>query len=133
MEGLEMKKRIMVGIMVVVIVVGFICLCMWFLSGTDSTYYYTQIDNSKIEQVDSRGGVIDLKGGMSYSYTLSAYNENGDEKDITFGASRELKEGAFIRLTVMPVRGVLEWSEVQYNELPAAVQSNYAVPENEQD
>ncbi len=128
-----MKKRIMVGITVVVIVVGFICFCMWFLSGTDSTYYYTQIDNSKIEQVDSRGGVIDLKGGMSYSYTLSAYNENGDEKDITFGASRELKEGAFIRLTVMPVRGVLEWSEVQYNELPAAVQSNYAVPENEQD
>ncbi len=52
---------------------------------------------------------------MSYSYTLPAYNENGDKKDITFGTSRELKEGAFIRLTVMPIRGVLEWSEVQYD------------------
>lgn len=133
MEGMEMKKRILVGITAVVIIVGFICFCMWFLSEADSTYYYTQIDNSKIKQVHSRGGVIDLKGGMSYSYTLSAYNENGDEKDITFGTSRELKEGAFIRLTVMPVRGVLGWSEVQYKELPAAVQSNYTVQINEQD
>ena len=29
-------------------------------------------------------------------------------KDITFGTSRKLKEDAFIRLTVMPLRGVLE-------------------------
>ncbi len=127
-----MKKKIIVGIAAVtVIAVGFICFCIWFLSGAGSTYYYAQIDNSKIEQVNSRGGVIDPHGGMSYSYALTAYNENGDEKDITFGTSRELKESAFIRLTVMPVRGVLEWSEVQYEELPAAVQSNYAVPANE--
>lgn len=127
-----MKKKISVGIAAVtVIAVGFICFCIWFLSGAGSTYYYAQIDNSKIEQVNSRGGVIDPHGGMSYSYALPAYNENGDEKDITFGTSRELKESAFIRLTVMPVRGVLEWSEVQYEELPAAVQSNYAVPANE--
>jgi len=42
-----------------------------------------------------------------------------------------LKEGAFVRLTVMPVRGVLEWKEVQYEELPAAVQNHYAAPANE--
>ena len=45
-----------------------------------------------------------------------------------FGISRELKEVAFIRLTVMPIRGVLEWSEVQYDELPAAVQDQYTAP-----
>ena len=56
-------------------------------------------------------GVIDLHGGMDYSYTLPACDEDGAKRDITFGTSRELKEGAFIRLTVMPVRGVLEWSE----------------------
>ena len=50
---------------------------------------------------------------------------------ITFGASKELKEGAFIRLTVMPIRGVIEWKEVQYDELPAAVQGNYAAPASE--
>lgn len=127
-----MKKKIIIGITVVVIVViGLVCFCAWFLSGAGSTYYYAQIDNTKIEQGDSHGGIINFHGGMSYSYTLPAYNENGDQKDITFGTSRELKEGAFIRLLVMPVRGVLEWSEVQYDELPAAVQSNFAVPTNE--
>jgi len=132
MEDIKMKKKIMIGITaVVIVVIGLIGFCAWFLSGAGSTYYYAQIDNNKIEQGDSRGGVINFHGGMSYSYTLPAYNENGDKKDITFGTSRELKEGAFIRLTVMPVRGVLEWSEVQYDELPVEVQCNYTDPENE--
>ena len=94
-----------------------------FLVGSLS--YYSQIDNSKIEQVESSGVVIDFTGGMSYQYTLFSYDENGKGKDITFGTSRELREGAFIRLTVMPVRGVVEWKEVQYDELPEAVQSCY--------
>ena len=129
---MEMKKKVIVSITVVaVICVGVISFCTWFLAGSGSIYYYTQIDNSKIERNDSDGGVINLSGGMEYSYTLPAYSENGKEKSITFGTSRELREGAFIRLTVMPVRGVLEWSEVQYEELPAAVQSHYAVSEME--
>jgi len=40
-----------------------------------------------------------------------------------------LKEDAFIRLTVMPIRGVLEWIEVQYDELPTAVQNEYTAPQ----
>lgn len=124
-----MKKKMIAGSFVAAVVItGFICACIWFLSGAGSTYYYTQIDNSKIEQVESKGGVINLNGSMDYSYTLLSYDENGKGKDITFGTSRELKEGAFIRLTVTPIRGVVEWEEVQYDELPAAVQGNYEVP-----
>ena len=78
-----------------------------------------------MEQVEANGGVIIFKGNLPYSYTLLSYDENGSEKEIIFGTSRELREGAFIRLTVMPVRGVLDWSEVQYDELPAAVQEHY--------
>ena len=127
-----MKKKLSIGIVVVVIiVVGFIGFCMWFLSGNGSTYYYSQIDNSKIKQTRSKGGVINFSGSMDHSYTLFSYDENGKGKDITFGTSKELKEGAFIRLTVMPIRGVLEWKEVQYDELPAAVQSNYTAPTRE--
>ncbi len=124
-----MKKGILFGIGAVVLVA--VCVCILFLSEAGSAYYYSQIDNSKIEQVESRGGVINFSGSMDYSYTLFSYNENGKGKDITFGTSRELKEGAFICLTVMPIRGVIEWREVQYDELPAAVQSNYAAPANE--
>lgn len=118
-----MKKKIILGIGAVALVA--ICFCIFLLSEVGSTYYYSQIDNSKIKQADTNGGVIDFSGGMDYSYTLYSYNENGEGKDITFGTSRELEEGAFIRLTVMPIRGVLEWSEIQYDELPTAVQEQY--------
>lgn len=121
-----MKKKILFGIGVVVLIA--ICFGFFLLSGAGSTYYYSQIDNSKIEQTESAGGVINFKGSMDFSYTLRCYDEDGNAKDIIFGTSRELKEDAFIRLTVMPVRGVLEWSEIQYDELPIVVQEQYTLP-----
>lgn len=121
-----MKKNVFVGIGIAV--AALLSLGVWLYSGSGSTYYYTQIDNSRIAEGKPRDGVIDLDGGMSYSYTLPAYNEKGVEKEITFGASRELREEAFLKLTVSPVRGVVEWSEVQYGELPEAVQECYDNP-----
>lgn len=118
-----MKKNVFVGIGIVVLIVAALFgLGTWLYLGTESMYYYTQIDNSKISEGKPRDGVVDLQGGMRYSYTLPAYNEKGIEKEITFGASRELREDAYLKLTVSPVRGVVEWSEVQYEELPEAVQ-----------
>ncbi len=123
-----MKKKVFIGIgTAAVLLVGLVFFGIWFLSGTGSAGYYTQIDNSRMEEVHSRGGVVDFKGGLPYSYTLLSYDENGGEKEITFGTSKELREGAFLRLTVMPVRGVLEWAEVSYEELPQMVQKRYAV------
>lgn len=120
-----MKKKATIGICAAVLFVGLVCFGIWFLSGTGSADYYTQIDNSKMEEVHSRGGVVDFKGGLPYSYTLLAYDEKGKEKEVTFGTSKQLREGAFLRLAVMPVRGVLEWAEVSYEELPPMVQKRY--------
>ncbi len=127
-----MKKKVKIAISAAaVLLIGLVGFCAWFLSGSGSAEYYAQIDNSKVEQVDTKGGVISLKGDLPYSYTLPCYDENGSEKEITFGTSRELREGAFICLTVMPIRGVLDWSEVQYDELPTAVQAHYTAPAGE--
>ncbi|MBD5504434.1 MAG: YxeA family protein [Lachnospiraceae bacterium] len=118
-----MKNKILIGIgTAIVIAVCLLSLFMYVFSENGSGYYYVQIDNSKIEQGNSRDGVIDFQGGMDYSYTLSAYDEKGRRTDITFGTSRELREGAFLQLTVKPLRGVIEWKEVQYDELPVDVQ-----------
>lgn len=122
-----MTGKTIVRIVCAVLVVTGVALCgFWFLSGFGSSYYYTQIDNSKLAQIPPRG-MVDLSGngGMDYSYTLPSYDEGGGETDVTFGVSRELREGAFLRLTVQPGRGVLNWSEVQYDELPPAVQAHY--------
>lgn len=127
-----MKKQVKFALgAVAVLLIVLIGFCAWFLSGSGSTEYYSQIDNTRVEQAEANGGVISFKGNLPYSYTLLCYDENGGEKEITFGTSRELTEGAFIRLTVMPVRGVLDWSEVQYDELPAAVQEHYTAPVSE--
>ena len=120
-----MKEKVSVVIVAAVFLAVLVCVGGWFLSGTGSADYYTQIDNRRMEEVHSRGGVIDFKGGLPYSYTLLAYDEKGKEKEITFGTSRELREGAFLHLTVKPVRGVLDWAEVSYKELPPAVQKRY--------
>ncbi len=120
-----MKKLGVIGIgtlaAAVVIIVG---LGIWFFAGGESIYY-TQIDNSRLTEGKPRDGVIDRQGGMPYSYTLTAYNEKGSGKEITFGASRKLREGAYLKLTVSPVRGVVEWSEVEFGELPAGVRERY--------
>lgn len=126
-----MKKKI-IGIaaaLVVVIAAGALLVSRVSPGGT---YYYTQVDNSKLRQVHSSGGVIDFTGGLEYSYTLPAYREDGAAEEVTFGMSRELREGAFLRLKAAPLRGVVEWSEVQYGELPEAVQRHYAPPEGKQ-
>lgn len=118
-----MKNKILIGIgTAIVFAVCLVNVLVYVLAKNDSGYYYVQIDNSKIEQGNSRGGVIDFQGGMDYSYTLPAYVEKGRQTDITFGTSRELREGAFLQLTVKPLRGVVEWEEVQYDELPVDVQ-----------
>lgn len=121
-----MKKKILGGIGVIVLAA---CACVFLFSGAGSRYYYTQIDNSFLELMEPDGGVIDFSGGMDLKYTLLSYDEKGKGKDITFGTTRELKENAFICLTVMPVRGVVEWREVQYEELPEAVKGKYEAPE----
>ena len=51
-----MKKKILIGIGAGAFVA--ICFGIFLLSGAGSTYYYSQIDNTKIEQTGSAGGVI---------------------------------------------------------------------------
>ncbi len=123
-----MKKIVLIGTVVAAIAV-ILGLGIWLSLGSGSTYY-VQIDNSRLEEGKPRDGVIDMQGGMSCSYTLPAYHEKGGGKEITFGASRELREGAYLKLTVSPVRGVVEWSGVTYEELPAGVQEQYGDLEN---
>ena len=58
---------------------------------------------------------------MKYQYTLIAYDKSGKEKEIEFKTSRELKEDAYLELEIMVTRGVVNWKEVQVNELPDRV------------
>ena len=45
--------------------------------------------------------MVNFKGNLPYSYTLTSYDENGKEKEITFGTSKELQVGVFISQEVV--------------------------------
>ena len=111
----NIKGKILAGIGIILVIAVFF-IVFWLLFYQKSTYY-TKIDNTKVEQLNS--------GDMRFEYTLDAYNEKGNSKEITFKTSRELKEDAYLKLNVMLTRGIKSWEEVQYDELPDKVQEKY--------
>lgn len=114
---MESIKEKMPMVIAVVVAIGILALAYYFMFVHQETYY-TQIDNEKIEQIST-------SDDMKYEYTLTAYNSNGKEKEVKFKTSRELREDAYLELDVMKGRGVVDWREVQYEELPEKVQENY--------
>ena len=89
-----------------------------FLATQKSADYYTQIDNDFVTEIPPHGA-------MNYRYTLSAYDETGGEKELSFETSRILTDDAYLCLKVAPFRGVITWAEVQFDEMPVTVQEKY--------
>lgn len=114
MENIKEKLPMVIA---VVIAIGILAIAYYFMF-VHKDVYYTQIDNEKIEQIST-------SDDMKYEYTLTAYNTNGKGKEVKFKTSRELREDAYLELEMMPGRGVVNWKEVKYEELPKKVQENY--------
>ena len=112
MESLKEKILMIIAVVIVIILL----IGAYYFMFVYKTAYYVQIDNTKIEQVSA-------SDDMKYEYTLTAYNKNGKEKEVKFKTSRELREGAYLELDVMVTRGVIDWREVQQEELPDKVKS----------
>ena len=110
----DFKEKIPM-IIAVIIVIALAVGAYYFLI-VHKDLYYTQIDNTKIEEIS---GSDDMK----YQYTLTAYNKNGKEKEVQFKPSRELREDAYLELDIMQMRGVVNWREVQVEELPDDVKT----------
>ena len=116
MDSFKEKLPIIIA---VIIVIALIVGAYYFLV-IHKELYYTKIDNTKLEQLSTTDD-------MKYQYTLKAYNKNGKEKEVKFKTSRELREGAYLELDFMQMRGVINWREVQENELPEDVKTKIDV------
>lgn len=112
-----MKEKIFTIICVAVFLI--LCCVTYYFLFYQSSSYYTQIDNTKAQLISS-------SDDMKYEYNLICYDKNGKEKEIKFKTSRKLREDAYLELTYMMTRGVSNWQEVQYNELPKNVQDKYS-------
>ena len=85
MDGIKGKIAVAIGIIVFILFLYGI----YYLLVIQNSEYYTQIDNSKIE-------CLSTTDNMKYQYTLTAYNEKGKEKEVTFKTNRELREDAYL-------------------------------------
>lgn len=113
MESIREKIPIIIAL---IITIGIIIGTLFFFENYEKVYY-TKIDNTKIETLPSNDS-------MKYKYILDCYSENGSKKELEFKTSRQLRENAYLMLEVR-ILGVNSWKEVQYNDLPEKVKSNY--------
>lgn len=112
-------KKMLQGVLVGLVAVLVIAM-VFFWTGIGTETYYTQIDNTKVVEIEPNAG-------MTYSYTLMCYGEDGREKNLTFRTERVLRADAYLKLTVAPLRGVVSWEEVMLEAMPSMVQKVYSV------
>lgn len=110
----SIKSKIFAGVAVIVFII--LCVIGYRAVFVDAAHYYTKIDNSTVKQLKPN----------EYEYNLTAYDEHGKMTEMTFKAGKELREDAYLELDVMFLRGVVNWREVQSDELPLDVRSRYA-------
>ena len=104
------KKKTIIIASIAILLVAFIIVA--FLATQRSS------DNDCVTEIAPHGA-------MNYRYTLSTYDETGAERELSFETSRILTDDAYLCLKVAPFRGVVTWAEVQFDEMPAAVQEQY--------
>lgn len=114
MSNIKEKLPIVFGVIIFIAV----CAIAYYVLMIRTSDFYTQIDNATVKPVNNG----------DYEYSLRAYDPHGKMRDVTFTANKELREDAFLKLKVMAVRGVVNWEEVYYDELPQDVQNRYQDP-----
>jgi uncharacterized protein (TIGR01655 family) len=93
---------------------------VFYLANTDNaSAWYVRVDDAAAEQKADGG-----EG--AWEYTLDAYDEGGGHRQLTFTAGKRLRDGAYLRLGYMPVRGVVSWEEVQPEQVPDAARERPA-------
>lgn len=123
-EVVTMKKSrtvlIAAGALVLILAAVIGSMGIFYQSTTNNAEsLYSQIDNERLEPITPHGG-------MNYRYTIPAYTESGAEKNLELDTSHELRDGAYILVKTAPLRGVISWEEVTFEQLPPPVQAHYA-------
>ena len=111
MDEIKEKTLELFGI-IVFIAICFVAIYVLFYQSTD---YYVKVDNTKLKALSEED--------MKFEYTLDGYNNKGRSKSLTFKTSRKPKEGAYLKLEVMYVRGVINWEEVTFKQIPTKAQT----------
>lgn len=111
-------------------IIAFLIVLIIFIGGSFYTYnyfyggetYYTKIvsDGEKSTETAENGDIVTF-----YTYNQAAYNDDGQEKDVTLHEAREnpLKMDAYLKMVVNDRKGVISWEEVTQADLPTDVEA----------
>lgn len=119
-----MKKVIIIIGTVFVLLTAALAVVVFICVGVGDNSFYTRVDNAHVKDVDDHD--------MKFSYSLPAVSSSGEKKTVEFMTYRRLREGALLKLELLPLRGVTDWEEVQWNDLPDIIKSvfpNVEIPQ----
>lgn len=117
-DVMNTSTKSLIGTLVAVVIIVGIGTALYTLCGPNSqSTWYVQVDNEHLAEREPDKGVVS-SGREALAYTLQAYDDKGNTREITFGVERQLHEDAYLKLEVAPLRGVLSWEEVQLEEIP---------------
>ena len=108
----------MVGVVVAIVLAGVAAWWGYNQVFTSPSTWYVQVDNTKLSPADENNNDFD------YHYDLPAVSETGETQTVGFDTSRELRDGAYLKLEMLALRGVVRWEEVTWDNIPAAAQAH---------
>ncbi|WP_434717276.1 YxeA family protein [Lactococcus lactis] len=110
-----MKKKLLGLAVVLLILIG--SGYAWYKVSYGGTSYYVQItkDGAEKELKDDSGQKF-----KQYVYDIYSYQKDGKVKKVEFNADHNLRKEAYLKLTVIPDKGVTSWEEVKKSEVPKA-------------
>ena len=111
-------KRLVCTILVIAVVITCGVGAWWGFGQvfTEFDEWYAQVDSDRLSEAGENAN------GFDYHYDLPAANASGEVEEIGFDTSRELREGAYLKLETLALRGVVKWEEVSWDEIPEAAQ-----------
>lgn len=118
-----MKK--IIGAVAALAVVALIGAGAWFgyhAVFTDPVAYYAQVDADCLTQAGENNN------DFAYHYDLPAASADGKTETLGFDTSRELRDGAYLKLDTLVLRGVVHWEEVSWEDIPAPAQAKLPAP-----
>ncbi|MBK5493235.1 YxeA family protein [Bacillus sp. TH13] len=111
-------SNIKYSIILTTILVLFITLLVSYnLIFSEKKQFYVQITKNGEEGV--KKSIDGLAIGKAYIYKLTAFDNNGEEKQLEVRASKNLRKNAFLRVYYSDVEKTVEsWEEVTEVKLP---------------
>lgn len=127
---MHLKK---LGIFTVILIVIIGATSTWYTIAFGGTSYYVTIQDDGVKQLEKqkerKGKPKPTKLFIHYKYNEEAYTENGKEKKITFESPRNLRHGAYLKLTYNYKKVVTTWKEVKKSEVPQKALDNLKMEE----